>query len=163
MLTLFAFIITLGIIVDDAIVVGENAVFRLKKGEKVMDACVNAGKGMFVPVLASSLTTIAALLPLFLIGGFVGKLMAEIPLAIICVIIASLVECFLILPGHLSHSLAKVNIKKVSKVRVILDNGFNRFRDHYFRTWVSYALQFRVSIVMLPFAIVVLISALLSV
>ena len=107
MMSLFALIIMLGIVVDDAIVVGEHADFRVRKlGEAPEVAAENAARWMAAPVFASSLTTMIAFLGLLAVGGRFGDLILAIPLTVVVVLIASLVECFLILPNHLKHSLA---------------------------------------------------------
>jgi multidrug efflux pump subunit AcrB len=106
MMSLFALIIMLGIVVDDAIVVGEHADFRVRKlGEPPALAAENAARWMAAPVFASSITTIIAFLGLLAVGGRFGELILAIPLTVVVVLIASLVECFLILPNHLKHSL----------------------------------------------------------
>ncbi len=106
MMSLFALIIMLGIVVDDAIVVGEHADFRVRKlGEPPALAAENAARWMAAPVFASSITTIIAFLGLLAVGGRFGDLILAIPLTVVVVLIASLVECFLILPNHLKHSL----------------------------------------------------------
>lgn len=106
MMSLFALIIMLGIVVDDAIVVGEHADFRVRKlGEPPALAAENAARWMAGPVFASSITTIIAFLGLLAVGGRFGDLIVAIPLTVVVVLIASLVECFLILPNHLQHSL----------------------------------------------------------
>lgn len=107
MISLFALIMTLGIIVDDAIVVGEHTATRFAFGEDPIVAAQGGANGMFIPVLGASMTTIAAFLPILLIGDTIGQIMGALPMVIIAVLIASLIECFLILPGHLAHSLAK--------------------------------------------------------
>ena len=101
MVSLFAFIISLGIVVDDAIVVAER--YDQHKHNKSKTPALTAAKEMFPPVLASSLTTTAAFLPLLFVGGVAGIFLREIPIIVLCVIITSLIECFLILPGHLSY------------------------------------------------------------
>ena len=105
MMSLMGLIMTLGIIVDDAIVVGEHAASMREKGLSAADAAESGAKRMFGPVMASSLTTIASFFPIFLITGFMGQLAQALPYVVIAVIVASLVECFLILPGHLKHAL----------------------------------------------------------
>ncbi|WP_309668084.1 efflux RND transporter permease subunit [Tabrizicola sp.] len=106
MISLFALIIMLGIVVDDAIVVGEHADFRARTlGESPREAAENAAHWMAAPVFASSITTIVAFLGLIVIGGRFGDLIADIPITVAIVLLASLVECFLILPNHLVHAL----------------------------------------------------------
>ena len=106
MISLFALIITLGIVVDDAIVVGEHADFRARHlGEGAIEASENAASRMAMPVIASTLTTVIAFGGLVTIGGRFGTLIADIPFTVITVLLASLVECFLILPNHMAHAL----------------------------------------------------------
>jgi multidrug efflux pump subunit AcrB len=106
MISLFALIITLGIVVDDAIVVGEHADFRARHlGEGATEASENAASRMAMPVVASTLTTVIAFGGLVTIGGRFGTLIADIPFTVIAVLLASLVECFLILPNHMAHAL----------------------------------------------------------
>lgn len=107
MISLFALIITLGIVVDDAIVVGEHADYRHRKlGESPAEAAENAAKKMFSPVFSATLTTIIAFFALVLVGGRFGDLIADIPFTVIVVLIASLIECFLILPHHMYKALS---------------------------------------------------------
>ncbi len=107
MISLFALIITLGIVVDDAIVVGEHADFRVRHlGEEPTVAAERAARRMFSPVFSATLTTIIAFFGLVAIGGRFGDLISDIPFTVIVVLAASLVECFLILPNHLAHSMA---------------------------------------------------------
>jgi multidrug efflux pump subunit AcrB len=103
MISLFALIMALGVIVDDAIVVGEDAYAHHKMGEDPMYASEGGARRMFWPVIASSLTTVAAFLPLMLVTGPMGKILGDIPFIMICVLLASVIECFFILPAHLSR------------------------------------------------------------
>ena len=106
MISLFALIITLGIVVDDAIVVGEHADHRARHlGEPPVVAAENAARRMFPPVFSATITTVIAFFGLVAIGGRFGDLIADIPFTVIAVLLASLVECFLILPNHMSHAL----------------------------------------------------------
>ena len=107
MISLFALIITLGIVVDDAIVVAEHADWRARElGESPPEAAENAATRMAQPVFAASITTILAFGALILIGGRFGSLISDIPWTVIAVLIASLIECFLILPNHMYHAIA---------------------------------------------------------
>ncbi|WP_420394379.1 efflux RND transporter permease subunit [Acuticoccus sp.] len=104
MVSLFALIMMLGVIVDDAIVVGEHADTLASRGLPMDEAATRGASEMLVPVLASSVTTVAAFAPIFLMRDVIGQMMSAIPLVGIAIILASLVECFLILPGHLAHT-----------------------------------------------------------
>lgn len=105
MITLFAMIMMLGIIVDDAIVVGEHTNTRLEAGDDHIAAAENGVGMMMTPVMAAMLTTLAAFSPILLINDTIGQIMGVLPFVVIAVLIASLIECFFILPGHLAHSL----------------------------------------------------------
>ncbi len=133
MVSLFGMIMALGIIVDDAIVVGEEAMSQYHGDGGHTNASERAARRMLGPVFASSLTTIASFLPLILIGGVMGAILSAIPIVVICIIIASLVECFLILPGHLTHSFRRADPTRTGRVRRGLDNGFRFFRERLFR------------------------------
>ncbi len=106
MISLFALIMMLGIIVDDAIVVGEHTNTRLEMGDDPLTAAENGVDMMITPVLAAMTTTLAAFAPILLVGGTIGQMMGVLPLVVIAVLVASLIECFFVLPGHLARSLA---------------------------------------------------------
>lgn len=156
MMSLFAFIMALGIIVDNAIVVGENAYSRLQAGEAPVEAAVNGARRMFEPVMAASLTTIAAFLPLMIIGGPIGNILFDIPLVIVCVIVAAIIQAFLILPGHLRRSFERGHHGKPGRLRQRVDGAFNRFRDGPFRRAVELALAYRWAALLMPIALLVL-------
>jgi multidrug efflux pump subunit AcrB len=105
MISLFGLIMMLGIIVDDAIVVGEHTNTRLEMGDSPVAAAENGVNMMIRPVMAAMTTTLAAFAPMLLITGTIGQIMGVLPLVVIAVIIASLLECFYVLPGHLAHAL----------------------------------------------------------
>ena len=142
-MTLFAMIMTFGIIVDDAIVVGERAVTLYQEGAGPASASEKAAISMLAPVTAASLTTIAAFVPLLSIGGSGGQFLFSIPLIVICVVIASLIECFIVLPGHLHHSLKKTAQQKPARWRRQIDTAFKRFQDNQFRSFLSWAIDNR--------------------
>ncbi|MEO0542965.1 MAG: efflux RND transporter permease subunit [Pseudomonadota bacterium] len=105
MFSLFGLIMMLGIIVDDAIVVGEHTDTRLAMGDDPLTAAENGVGAMFVPVMAALTTTLATFLPLFMITGTIGQIISVLPMVVAAVALASMVECFFVLPGHLAHSL----------------------------------------------------------
>ncbi len=105
MMSLFALIMMLGIIVDDAIVVGEHTDTRLSMGDDAFTAAENGVGQMLTPVLAALTTTLATFTPLLLLSGSMGQIVAVLPLVVLAVGIASTIECFFILPSHLAHSL----------------------------------------------------------
>lgn len=156
MVSLFALIMALGIIVDDAIVVGEDAQAHYDAGDDPLKAAEGGARRMLSPVLASSLTTIAAFLPLLLIGGRIGNVLGVIPVVVICVILASLVEAFLILPGHLRFAFHRGHHVR-RPLRQRLDRGFEHFRERLFRPLIELALRHR--LVTLSTAVTMLVLA----
>ncbi len=104
MISLFAFILTLGIVVDDAIVVGEAVHHHQQNGLGPVQAAIAGVKEVAAPVIFSVLTTIIAFVPLLFVPGTSGRFIRNIPLIVIAVFIISLVESLLILPAHLAHS-----------------------------------------------------------
>ena len=149
MISLFALIITLGIVVDDAIVVGEHADFRVRRlGEDPVTAAENAAKRMSLPVLSATITTIIAFFGLVAIGGRFGTLIADIPFTVIVVLIASLIECFLILPNHMAHALAhsaKEHWYDWPSRQV--NRGFRYVREHLFRPFMGWVILARYPVV----------------
>ena len=144
MVSLFAFIMTLGIIVDDTIVVGEEALTQMQAGIEPKMAIENAAYRMLPPIMASSLTTISAFIPLMLVRDIIGEILLDIPLVVICVIAASLLECFYVLPGHLRRSFKRYNDNnKHHPIRSKIDSSFARFRDVRFRKYVDVAIRAR--------------------
>ena len=135
MVSLFAFLIVLGMIVDDAIIVTENIYRHIENGMKPAEAAEIGAKEVFWPVIVSTLTTIAAFLPMFAIGGTLGEFIKVIPVVVCCALIGSLLEAFAVLPSHASHYLKYE--KKSSRInwQFILDkygkllkwSAFNRY------------------------------------
>ena len=142
MISLFGAIMALGIIVDDAIVVGEHAAHRREMGLPPSRAAETGALRMLGPVTAASLTTVAAFLPILLIGDIIGQVISAIPLVVIAILIASLIECFIILPAHMRGSL-QADLTKQSRFRLWFDGGFNRFRDGWFRRLVNGVIRAR--------------------
>ncbi|MEO5365735.1 MAG: efflux RND transporter permease subunit [Magnetococcus sp. WYHC-3] len=101
--SLFAFILVLGIVVDDAIVTGESIYTRLVSGADPVEAAVRGTREVAVPVTFGVLTTVVSFLPLFMVEGDRGKIFAQIPAVIVPVLLISLVESKLVLPSHLKH------------------------------------------------------------
>ncbi len=99
-ITLFSFVLVSGIIVDDAIVVVENIYRRVQEGDPINTAIVEGTAEVGIPVIAATATTVAAFLPMLLMTGSTGEFFALIPKAVSFAIIASLIECLLILPIH---------------------------------------------------------------
>lgn len=103
MISLFGFIVALGIVVDDAIVVGENVYAHAEKGKRGLAAVLAGVAEVQTPVTFAVLTTIAAFTPLLGIPGIMGEFVSQLPLIVVPVLVFSLVESLLILPAHLKH------------------------------------------------------------
>ncbi len=141
MISMFALIMGIGIIVDDAIVVSEHAGKLHASGVPGGEAAERASRVMFPPVMAASLTTLAAFLPILMIEEEVGSVIKELPITLGLVILASLVECFLVLPMHLRSALARQ--RPPARWRERFETGFARFRDGLFSRLLERALRQR--------------------
>ena len=146
MVSLFAFIVTLGLVVDDAIVVGENIYEYQEKGHSWLDAAILGARQMTVPVTFAVLTTVTAFSPLLLVPGVSGKFFKLIPLVVIAVLILSLIESFFVLPAHLAH----MKNKPPGRIRQLLDKPrlwfserLKRFTEGPFATILDFAVSNR--------------------
>ncbi|MGB2409531.1 MAG: efflux RND transporter permease subunit, partial [Paracoccaceae bacterium] len=144
MISLFALIITLGIVVDDAIVVGEHADSRARKGLGPIEAAETAARRMALPVFAATTTTIIAFFGLVAVGGRFGDLIADIPFTVVVVLAASFIECFLILPNHMAHSL-KHGVKNhwYDMPSRVVNIGFEWVRETLFRRLMALVIHAR--------------------
>jgi multidrug efflux pump subunit AcrB len=145
MMSLFALIITLGIVVDDAIVVAEHADHRARQfGEAPVIAAENAARRMLSPVFASTVTTVLAFMAMFAISGRFGDLVAAIPFTVIAVLVASLIECFLILPNHMAHALAARDRRAwYDAPSRLVNRGFDWLRERAFRPFMRLVVRAR--------------------
>jgi multidrug efflux pump subunit AcrB len=148
MISLFAFIVVIGILVDDAIVVGENVYAQYEKGTFGLEAAVAGVRGVAVPVVFAVLTTIAAFWPLLTVEGVSGKIMRFIPIIVILTLAFSLFESLFILPSHLSHF--KKPVPPPPGWRGVwgrFQNGFNRrfqrFVQNVYRPSLEFGLKYR--------------------
>lgn len=142
MLSLFGMIMALGIVVDDAIVVGEHADALHKKGLDPISAAENGARRMAAPVFSSSLTTIAAFAPLLFITDIIGDIISAIPYVVIAIIVASLIECFLALPGHLRGAFSWGSGRDWP-FRVWFNSRFDTFREKHFRQFLKFVVRWR--------------------
>jgi multidrug efflux pump subunit AcrB len=146
MISLFALIMATGIVVDDAIVVGENIYSHFKQGKSRMKATIDGTLEVVWPVIGSVSTTIAAFIPMIMMTGVFGKFMQVIPYAMIAVLLTSLFECFFILPAHLAHSKED---GQLSKTRIWLNKKIQDFIDFkylpFFKTAIKYRYVFFIS------------------
>ncbi|TCS65421.1 multidrug efflux pump subunit AcrB [Primorskyibacter sedentarius] len=144
MISLFALIITLGIVVDDAIVVGEHADHLSRKDMTPVEAAETAARRMALPVFSATLTTVIAFFGLTAVGGRFGDLISDIPFTVIVVLLASLVECFLILPNHMSHALAhSAKEHWYDLPSRVVNRGFRWVRQYLFRPLMAGVIKAR--------------------
>jgi len=160
MVSMFGLIMMLGIIVDDAIVVGEHAATLEDEGMPRHLAAEVGARRMMAPVTAATLTTAAAFMPIFFIGDRMGDIMRGIPLVVLAALFASLVECFLILPGHLRHGSGRP--KGPSRVRRAIDGGFGWFRETLFTPFVRATYHWRYTTLSVMVASLILAVAMMA-
>jgi multidrug efflux pump subunit AcrB len=168
MISLFAFIVVLGIVVDDAIVVGENIYTHYQRGGEGLQAAVGGVQEMAVPVTFAVLTTVAAFSPLLAVPGNTGKIMRVIPLIVIPVLAFSLVESLLILPAHLSklyHEKGKKRSRASRAWRGFQDR-FAAFLDRVIRQvyepFLERALEWRYLTLAVGVAVLVVVGGLVA-
>ncbi len=149
MMSLFGLIIMLGIVVDDAIVIGEHADYRARTlGEAHSVAPVRAARRMMGPVFSSSVTTVLAFTALFFIGGPFGTLIADIPFVVAAVLAASLVESLLVLPSHMRHALqAGLRTRWYDRPSAWFNRQFARFGEGVFGPLITLVIRARYAVV----------------
>ena len=163
MVTMFAFIISLGIVVDDAIVVGESVHSFRERGFSPLEASIRGAQEVALPVTFSILTNIAAFLPFFFVEGFMGKIFATIPVVVISVFVVSLLEALFILPEHVRIENGKKSNNKFLRELKAFQDDFNKrfqyFVHTYFKVWITTLIERRylvlvvsISILMVTFA-----------
>ncbi|MCP4805316.1 MAG: efflux RND transporter permease subunit [Proteobacteria bacterium] len=146
MVSLFAFIVTLGMVVDDAIIVGENAYSKHQSGLPLDQAAVAGAKEMATPVTFAILTTTAAFAPLFFVPGFIGKIFGIIPAIAVTVLAFSLIESFFILPAHLSHDSPFWNMRifrPIHRAREIVSGGLEHVIRDRFTPFLRKVIEWR--------------------
>jgi len=127
MISLFAFITTLGIVVDDAIIVGENVFEMRQRGMPFLQASIVGARQVAVPVVFSILTNIAAFMPLFFVPGVMGKMFRTVPAIVVPVFTISLLESLFVLPAHLGHLRERTHASGFSSALGRQRQRFNRF------------------------------------
>lgn len=158
MISLFAFIMALGIVVDDAIIIGENIFTHRRMGKSPLQASIDGTKEVMGAVTFSVLTTVAAFTPLMYVTGVMGKFISNIPYVVITVLLVSLVEAFFILPAHLSG----VKKPKESGLRDRLTHAIDRFINGPVRLSIELAVKFRYAVVVMSVVVLFLTVALMK-
>ncbi|MCB0332076.1 MAG: efflux RND transporter permease subunit, partial [Bdellovibrionales bacterium] len=144
MISLFAFIITLGIIVDDAVVVGENIYEKRERGMSPLRAAVMGVHEIIMPVTFAVLTNIVAFFPLFFVPGISGKFFRQIPSVVVAVFFVLLIESLFVLPSHLSHATKQTRFwRTLNWPRVHCDAFLKRFISEWYAPFVERAIRHR--------------------
>lgn len=146
MISMFAFLVVLGIVVDDAIVVGENVYEYRQQGMDFLSAAIRGTREIATPVTFSIITTIVAFVPLMFIPGTTGKFWWPLPVVVIIVLTVSLLEALYILPAHLAHSSSKSRTRigeRLHGYQQRFSRGFKHFVDTYYRRFLDLCLKNR--------------------
>jgi multidrug efflux pump subunit AcrB len=132
MVSMFAFILALGIVVDDAIVVGENIYHNHQDGMPFLRAAILGARQIALPVTFSILTNIVAFMPLYFVPGVMGKFFRAIPMVVCATFVISLVEAMFVLPAHLGHQKDLKNPHFIHRFQQRFGSAFSRFvREKY--------------------------------
>ncbi|MEA2012040.1 MAG: efflux RND transporter permease subunit [Verrucomicrobiota bacterium] len=161
MISLFAFIIALGIVVDDAIVVGENIYDHHQRGDSFANAAVAGAEDIKIPVVFSVLTNIVAFVPLFFVSGFMGKVFSVIPSVVVMIFAFSIVECLYILPAHLGHQKERKTsglFYQIHCLQQLFSNSFTKAIKKYYGPFLRITLKNRY--ITISFGVAVLIITL---
>ncbi|PLY02172.1 MAG: AcrB/AcrD/AcrF family protein [Desulfuromonas sp.] len=147
MISLFAFIMALGIVVDDAIVVGENVYEHRQMGKPYLQAAMDGAIEVSQPVIFAILTSVTAFMPLLFTSGIMGKFIMVIPAIVITILLVSLVECLFVLPAHLSlgqpREMNSGLIGKVDRIRRKFGTAVEKFIRGPYRNILELCLRYR--------------------
>ncbi len=161
--SMFAFILVLGILVDDAIVVGENIFTHQKRGGWTVQAAIEGAQEVAVPVIFGVLTTAVAFAPILLAPGTMGRLMQPVPICVLLALAFSLLEAMFILPAHLAHGgddgpeHARFRFQRVwRRIQTSIDSGLKRFIENGYRPALDRCIDWRYTTLATAFAGLVL-------
>jgi multidrug efflux pump subunit AcrB len=147
MISLFAFLLVLGIVVDDAIVVGEATYSQMRRGKPPLYAAIDGTHEVIKPVTFAVATTVIAFSPLLFVPGVAGDFFRNIPLIVIPILLLSLLESFLILPSHLSNIRQQASRRglpeKFARFQQSFAHGLECFVDRVYTPFIRRALDFR--------------------
>ena len=153
-MTIFGFIIVIGIVVDDAIVTSENVYTKLRAGMDPLEATVQGTQEIAIPVTFGALTTIVAFVPLMFFDGFYGNFTRQIPPIVGAVLITSLIESKLALPCHLrSIKVGRTRMNPVSRFQKVIADGLETFIDRYYHPSLKFAVRHRYATIATFFAL----------
>ena len=145
MLTMVALLIAIGILMDDAIVIAESIAVEKSKGLSTVEAAVQGTNKILLGVFSSFLTSICVFVPMAMIEGTIGNVLKVIPVVLISVLTVSLIEAFLILPNHISHSLANSDSDRspLTRLRAWIERGFLRFQNDLLKRMLDSIITWR--------------------
>ena len=147
MISMMGFIMVLGMLVDDAIIVGENITHHMERGLNPVEAAVKGSVELIGPVTTTVLTTIAAFLPMMFMSGMIGKFIIAIPIVVITLLALSWLESFLILPSHVAHVTNPDKHPPERRWLLALENAYAKL--------LTKALKFRWLTVGISFAVLI--------
>ena len=142
-ISLFAFILVLGIVVDDAIIVGENVYAHQERHGEGLRGAIEGSREIATPVTFAVLTTVAAFLPLMFVPSLMGKIFRVIPLVVIPCLVFSLVESLWILPAHLAHIPRRRRNGPLRRFQQLVANGLKQFIERVYRPLLEACLRWR--------------------
>ena len=145
MISLFAFIISLGIVVDDTIVIGENVYSYKQRGYNSFEAAIKGAREMAVPVTFAVITNIVTFMPLYFVPGTMGKIFSNIPVVVVCVFAISLFEALFVLPAHLGHQKEYRSgiMYFIAKQQKKVSNGITALIRNVYGPFLKFSLRYR--------------------
>ncbi len=145
MVSLFAFIVALGIVVDDTIIIGENVHRYKQQGHSSFEAAVKGAKEMAMPVTFGIITNIVTFLPLYFMPGTMGKIFSTIPVVVISVLFISLMEALFVLPAHLGHQKEYTHgiMYFLIRTQQRFSQGFTTFVNKVYEPSLQLSLRYR--------------------
>ena len=158
--SMFAFIVALGIVVDDAIVAGENIYEYRQRGHGMIKAAILGARTVAIPITFAILTNIVAFMPLYFVPGVMGKIWKAIPVVVITVFAISLVEALFILPAHLAHTRSTPASKLTARLHEWQQNfsaKVSNFIDSRYRPLLKLSIRWRGLTVAIGMAVLMII------
>jgi multidrug efflux pump subunit AcrB len=165
LISMFAFIITLGVVVDDAIIVGENIYQKRLEGLNAKQAAIAGTVEMAPSVIFAILTNIMAFAPILFVSGEIGQMYRPVPVVMIAVLVVSLVESLYILPRHLSKTSKKENskfIEKLNKPRIFLTKKLDDITISKFTNFVTTSIKNRYSVLAVSVGMIIISAGLIA-
>ena len=159
MLTMFAFILALGIVVDDAIVVGENIYHYHQAGDDFMTAAVKGTREVAMPIAFSILTNVVAFLPMMFLSGMMGKILWMLPVVVVLAFLVSWIECLFVLPAHIAHQKERKRsgvFKKIHDFQQAFSRGFIGWVKKSYAPFLDGALSRRYLVISISICILAL-------